>query len=349
MYLTAQELHIAIDVGLQNIDSNRRLDIRPEEKDLVLNTCLLQFIETRSSSKTNIKREGFEDSVKRYDDIKELKRMVTNLPVYKYDDETVYCILPEDYLKHVRSRSSVIYSCLGIDYTSYTNEELYVVQVPFLDDVVVGYKYVNFVLKVGGVTVVSGSTNFNNLINTKSKFMLINYVLDTCNNGSNNFTVYWERYFETYVKDNFLIVVNGITTTAQLTYTGYDSGVINPTGQTVQRAVISTTGVTKKNELVSSEIIDDAKDNYYYTKNRHNKPFTTLYRNTLQIHHNDLFKIKTIDLEYIRRPKLININLNTGCEISKGEEIVALAVQKLMATVGSEQYKYVAQENLTIE
>jgi len=52
MYNTVKEMHIALDMGLQQIDSNRKQSISPEHKDMALNYAVLQFIETRSNPKT---------------------------------------------------------------------------------------------------------------------------------------------------------------------------------------------------------------------------------------------------------------------------------------------------------
>jgi len=100
MFSTAQELHIGIDQGLQSIDSNRKGSIEPAEKDWVLNTVMIQEINNRLNAASNPKRQGFEDTFKRIDDLQSLKvntSEISNQPIYKYTDKAVYVPLPPDY------------------------------------------------------------------------------------------------------------------------------------------------------------------------------------------------------------------------------------------------------------
>ena len=88
MYNTVKELHIALDQRLQQLNSNRKLVLYPEQKDARLNEAVLQFINNVVSDKTNIKKEGFEDTQKRYDDIEELIRTAT-LPIYVNESDNI--------------------------------------------------------------------------------------------------------------------------------------------------------------------------------------------------------------------------------------------------------------------
>lgn len=68
MYNTIKELHIEIEQRISEITSNRHRSIVPEWIDMVLNRCAIKYIESIVSRKTNYKREGFEDTIKRADD-----------------------------------------------------------------------------------------------------------------------------------------------------------------------------------------------------------------------------------------------------------------------------------------
>jgi len=110
MLNTAKELHIGIDLGLQAINSNRKLHIEPSEKDWVLNTVLMQEINNRINPKSNIKQEGFEDTFKRIDDLESIKVDTSefyHLPIYKYSDKAVSLPLPADYYRLIGSSVNV--------------------------------------------------------------------------------------------------------------------------------------------------------------------------------------------------------------------------------------------------
>lgn len=110
MLNTAKELHIGIDIGLQSISSNRKLSIEPAEKDWVLNTVMIQEINNKINPKSNIKGEGFEETVKRIDDLESIKEdssEILNLPIYKFSDYASYVPLPPDYHRLIEASVNV--------------------------------------------------------------------------------------------------------------------------------------------------------------------------------------------------------------------------------------------------
>ena len=67
MYSTAKDVHIAIQAGLNQIDSNRKRTFRPEELDAAFNQAMFKFIEERSVIKPT--PDGLGETVKRVDDL----------------------------------------------------------------------------------------------------------------------------------------------------------------------------------------------------------------------------------------------------------------------------------------
>lgn len=74
--MTISEMHIAFNMLLDKIDSLQYPTFLPEEKDFLLNQAIRKFVKTRYGG-TNPKREGFEQSQKRIDDLRTLVREVT--------------------------------------------------------------------------------------------------------------------------------------------------------------------------------------------------------------------------------------------------------------------------------
>jgi hypothetical protein len=114
--MLVKEMHIGIDLLLKYENSNRTKGLLPEEKDNALYKATLQFINSRISSKSNPKAEGFEDTQKRIEDLEELKRTVL-LQTYidSIEPKGEYVVQPIDYYSLIKSRSKLKYNCVGFD------------------------------------------------------------------------------------------------------------------------------------------------------------------------------------------------------------------------------------------
>ena len=67
--MTAQDLHIEIDLLLQKVNTHWNQNLLPQEKDLFLNREVTRFIKQRLNTLSNIKREALFDTVKRTVDL----------------------------------------------------------------------------------------------------------------------------------------------------------------------------------------------------------------------------------------------------------------------------------------
>jgi hypothetical protein len=74
--MTISEMHIAFKLGLDKTESLQYPSFLPEEIDFWLNQAIRKFVKTRYSG-VNSKREGFEQSQKRIDDLRSLVRELT--------------------------------------------------------------------------------------------------------------------------------------------------------------------------------------------------------------------------------------------------------------------------------
>jgi hypothetical protein len=229
MYSTPTELHAIIDAELEHISSNRKQSIKPEMIDWFLNGSVLQYIENKSNPKTNLKREGFEDSQKRYDDLRELKRVLNVTSCYN-DSTSMFANLPYNYYKLIcadidtyynRINNPYITSNVGIvqyqyiktlffpddsNNPAYANFNIQITTyntitatsttyiIPFSNN---GDGYVNYTIYSG---ITSGATPLN------SKFIIVNYIVDKVNRLNLGATIYWEKYDNIYIPNTFIIV-----------------------------------------------------------------------------------------------------------------------------------------------
>lgn len=110
--MTIQEFHIAFKLGLDKLDSQNYPDILPEEIDFLLNNAQDRFVKQRYG-RNNPKREGFEETQKRTEDLKTLIKSAHITPnVYSIDNisnSARFYTLPIDHRYIVQEQVDVTY------------------------------------------------------------------------------------------------------------------------------------------------------------------------------------------------------------------------------------------------
>lgn len=110
--MTIDQMHLAVKLGLDKTEGLAYAAFEPEEIDWWLNEAIDRFVKTRYSG-INVKREGFEQSQKRTDD---LRTLVT-------ESRIVYSAGPTDVSD--KPHSYIIYqSQLPADYFLFLNDEV---------------------------------------------------------------------------------------------------------------------------------------------------------------------------------------------------------------------------------
>ena len=119
--MTIEEMHIAVNLGVQKIASFQADSLLPEEIDYELNTAVRRFISQRYNKQGNKYRRGFEQSQKRLDDLRHLvedynttmssymgvgytSKTKGNINIFRYK-------FPNDYMFLVNVLSEVIHDC----------------------------------------------------------------------------------------------------------------------------------------------------------------------------------------------------------------------------------------------
>jgi hypothetical protein len=108
--MNVTQMHVAIQQGVDKINSLQADMLLSEEIDIELNKSQIRFINTKYG-KNNKYREGFEQSQKRIDDIRTLVREFETPVTFKEQYSSEYWIdtfrLPLDYMYLVNQRSLV--------------------------------------------------------------------------------------------------------------------------------------------------------------------------------------------------------------------------------------------------
>jgi len=121
--VTIEEMHIAVNLGVQKIGSFQVDNLLPEEIDHELNLAQRRFIKQRYSGTSNQKGTGFEQSQKRIDDLRTLLEDFTAYetfyigPMYNSASRGIIFVdrvkLPIDYMHLVNIRTKVFHNCFG--------------------------------------------------------------------------------------------------------------------------------------------------------------------------------------------------------------------------------------------
>ena len=341
MYTTVQQCHIAIDFELQQVNSNRKQSIDPNYYDIALNEAVIQFVETRSSSKGNIKREGFEESQKRYDDLKNLKTQTILKCLYDPEYyQRAYCIIPSDYVKLIPSEIVISYNKEGINEPALTS-----VNINLLKYDLSSFEFnTHPTIKLGlGNNQVDVSSAINTIKTDNGRFYAINVILDTLRRLG--YSVYYETFDNIY-NPQTLIITSKI-----------GENIVNPI---VGIPLTSTDSISVKTfanypnkqsslDLLSTGDVRNSLDNYHASRNRHLKPISDIIGNRVNVYYNDNFTPVNFVFNYIKKPRLIDHITNTMCEITVTQELIKLAVLHLKGILKDEGYNISANEKIINE
>ncbi len=351
--MTPKEFHIALDIQCQKLNSNAYSNIKPEQKDWLLNESIIRFIKTRVNPRSNNKKQGFADTIKRYDDLEDLITPYT-MPLYKNDDNTLFGIFPYNYFHYLSSRTNVAYDCNGLTNTTIVP----VIQrycIATLKDATTSL-YDTFKIALdngsGFVDILDVSTVpylSTGIPTLDAKFIIINWVLEQWNK-LNLGIVKWETYDDLYYPNSFIFVSNNIIdlTIRIHTDTTDNYSFINRTFNKYNYTISNVN--LQKNRIEKTDNYDDLLSHCFGTT-RFDSPLGKFENGRLIINHSQKFISNSLELQYIRFPRKIDINLNQGSELdpSTDDEIIGMTVQKIKAILDSKNYQNIINENLLTE
>jgi len=347
MYNTVEELHIALDQSLQNINSNRRGIIKPQEKDWLLNETQFRLIDIIMDAR---KTKGYEDDQLNYDALLPVKELV-ELPIIPIDNKSGYAILPSDYLHRDSLAANVVFNCGDVPKAIKINRVVMELTIPEDNN---NPKYDDFTITItSDMSFIDifklsdyGYSGFNK---SKSFFIIVGLVIDALR--EQGFDVYWERYNDIYKRNTFFIIP---TTTTISTITSIDATYgntsINGTFDIQEYRVNIETGYkvidNTPTGLVSTEDINDMlKSSFFNTVP--DKPIITLSKHIVTVYYTNDWFINRVKLRYIKRPMLINSIAGQMTNLKNiSDKIVQMTVQNIKAKIEDRGYQAIVNENL---
>ena len=355
--MTTQEMHIEIDLELQKINSQNNRNIVPQEKDWFLNNEVIKFLKQRSSRTSNLKQIGFEDTVKRVEDIKDLVR-IANRPIMTNNRGKKYITLPSDYFGYIRFDAYSFKACLDINSKRMLVEKYKTTFKLNLPSTTLETFNISLVT-ASGSTVMFDITDLpaNYLTNDtfdKQKFLLIQALKIKLASKfkevlSPNSQLYWENegynynsYTFTLISDKPFISINVLVNTTAI--------VNNAITFTDIMYDFKDTPLKANIRIIDEEFLTDV-ENSHLSKSRPKSPTSVLREGVMELSDLNSVIFGSVDIIYICKPTIIDLlldsNLNMSDKIAK--EIVGNTIRFLKGLIGDKTYQAYAQENMLIE
>lgn len=349
--MNVQEMHIGIDLLLQEVNSNIISGIKPEEKDKFLNEEVIRYVNQITRKGGNPKKLGLQDDVKRYEDMKALLE-TKNLSVYYRDDRSVFTYLPSNCLRLLNDRSLTKNLC-GFSYNPTTTNTFINYSILPLPSVSSINNYSTYTVEINSVVVfnINNYPQFAGGISTnQERFQLIDFILEAIRLAG--YEAKYENFLDVFSLGNIIVSLNSNFT---LTWY-YDTvvGIVVTTNEEIltilQKPVVKISDtismIERANGLTKTEEIYTLLQTSFGTT-RHDFPLSTLERGRLNIYHDKKFIVSSVNVDYIRFPRKISLPLNQSCDLDESvhQEIVDNVAKRLAATTSSQNYNLLTQEN----
>lgn len=386
--MTVNEMHIAVNLGVQKIASFQADILLPQEIDFELNIAMMRFVKQRYNPMSNRQGKGFEQSQKRVDDLRNLVVTTSSdtimtggflfdaLGGYVYTTSTtnIYmerATLPLDYLFLVSVSAEVHYNCNTtiLDQLVNTTTSTEFVKTS-LTPPAPGYT----------LTTVEYYNGFGwvSFLNTPLGEELTRDILAVTSNYFYSFLPsYNANVTETYndtgaqldppVDSNHIYFLNSQMTIPQDPATGayirtvwiQNGSMATATYQYEYQKTVSS--ITKRSAPTADHRISQcwfaqSDDIPTVMKDPFNRtsfdyiPYS-VKENFIDIYTDNTFVVPKVYIVYIRKPKAISITAGVGCELPEHthQEIVEMTIKSILEGIESQRYQSQSIENLESE
>ena len=369
--MNVQQMHLAVQQGVDKINSLQADVLLPQEIDIELNKSLIKFIATRYG-KNNTYRKGFEENQKRIDDLRNLVTEYSGATTYKEQLNNNTWVdtfsLPTDYMYLVSQQSQVVTrrDCKSIGWTEQTPTAGIDLN-PYFTIGLSDFVCNNNTTIVDSIVLyedITSTTAGEITLWTNSGFIfpqdIGSLISSIMANPPGGLIVYWEQLNNLNYPGQFIVTVNVDT----VNWFEWDASVgtvstlasLNATGDVLQtvtginspldfdaRRVATTLDIntnTVGNTFVQHDDIFTLLNDPFNTT-KHTDPLTTIRGNNIDIYTNAIFIIDAVKITYIRNPKKISLSLGIDCELPDHthQTVVDMTVSGILEGISDPRYK----------
>lgn len=341
MYSTAKEVHVYIDLAIQQLASNRKQSIAPEHIDMVLNNAVPEYISSRFPNSYNIK--DIEDTLKRYTDFSVLKRSITDSGMISESENVVRFIKPANSIKIQSVSCKYIRPFNPIKNIGVARKYKGIITIS--DDI---YKSTDVAISIiyskNGVTV-SKNISFNTFIkkvkSENSVFYLYDNMLDILRNVY-DLNAHYNSFNENGKRQIIIDFPVGCTLINLTTNNVYVNCKVE---DTLINSSKLNAGKISNCSIMSEINADISLSDFYRSRNLHLDPIVTIESDSVDIHYTD-FLPTFAEIKYLKKPRLFNIATGQIPEINITKDFLDYAVKEFELLLNSGNFEKVVNENI---
>lgn len=385
--MTIEEMHIAVNLGVQKIASFQVDNLLPQEIDHELNNAMHRFIKQRYSPGGNKYRDGFEQSQKRIDDLRALV-VEARLKCFYYGPsitgfEVDRAPLPTDYMFLVNAYHDGFYNCTGPvqhENTTYTYKPVHISLTP-----PTGYDgYILSGINVAGTSIISATLDMIAAdIGMDLPYLLdkSNYLQDLINDiapvasdpdfptdNSSTLPAYTLNALmsneQTPVShsNQLTLLFSGLLMSGDVQAIWVDPLSVGATQVVTYTQPVNTSEITYR-IYDNAGTAQRAKMSYVqhddilallgdpFNTSTYNSIKYTMEENFIDVYSDNSFFTTFVNVKYIRQPKSMDNALGIGCELASHthHEVVEMAVQSILEAISDPRYNSQSREVLESE
>jgi hypothetical protein len=376
--MTVNEMHIAVNLGVQKIASFQVDNLLPQEIDHELNLAMTRFVKQRYSAMSNRYGRGFEQSQKRIDDLRTLVVEHTGITSYQgvvfnsnYSD--IYIdryTFPLDYLFLVSVRAKVEYECNTniqslIDTTETTTDVVKVNLTPpqsgyYITDIY-GYDTSGNLVQLTNSS--SNEITHDILVNSENYFHGIIPMTNFPYEESLGTSV----HISPIADSNSIFLMNpaGWSSASfsssggqfvEVRWTNGDGAYLTTYSDTRETYILTNRTYAGGSTRISLVKFAQHDDILYMLDDPFNRvdyktPLYTIEENYIDVHTDNEFVVPEVTIKYIRRPDDISIINGIGCELPEHThtEIVEMTIKSILEGIQDPRYQTQTMETFESE
>lgn len=344
--MTAQEIHIGLDIQLQKINTNSTRNILPEEKDWLFNEQVTRFINGVVREQSNFKQKGFQEDIKRLKDIQPLVCKKDILIEHINDKEGKF-ILPPYCFSPIRTDVAFFKKCEASKYTKTTKtENLFIIKFPEGDT----EHKIDIVLNGETQTIFDTERLPSNYIKGVYFNLLRAFEIKIRNlfreDKYKGLELYFENYGDLYLENTFFI--KGSTSLSDIKFIGSTSRL-----KIIKKELKYPIHTSEKEIVNTARLSNEEKEMYkiksYLSPSLQESPLYSIQRYFGEVYYPKNTIAKKVSFHYICKPQLIDVYLGQGLNLDRAicEEIIVHTARFIKALIDSNNYeKYINETNL---
>ena len=371
--MTIDDMHIAVNQGVDKIHSLQADILLSEEIDHELNKNILRFINQRFTPLGNKYQQGFEQSQKRIDDLRTLLTEATLDVTFKENllNGKIFVDkgqLPSDYLYLVRQSSKVaINRCQPIKFSFETGEAFFGITIDAADlskddSYFTSFQYFENPSVNTSIDIYNDPDGVLNSTSFPIQPTVLDYLVTNGSNTPAGFISPGFAALPTLNFDKLIIVINvdaiqfqpGVSQ-ALLTYSDGSTKSFNFVNESPDSKRIPTGLTTKEihpNKFVQHDDIFKLLTDPF-NKTKHTAPLSTITNDQIEVYTDDTFLIEDLRVLYIKKPDTVSKTstpqVNCNLPDHTHQEIVDMTVSTILGNISDPRYQISAAEKMQAE